>query len=170
MQIIRCLIKKEGSCGRHFRRGADAFIPILFYLYAPEVSSDGARQGGYPAWAGKNPVDPAPGGWDWPKKSWPNDCKYVPLLLSELLDKMQKSGWIQRRVNEKDRRKINIFLTEDGLGISQQMIEARRDMVNTVFGVLNAQEQEQLEILLSKLISELEKPSEEELLGEKPVI
>ena len=90
--------------------------------------------------------------------------------LSELLDKMQKSGWIQRRVNEKDRRKINIFLTEDGLGISQQMIEARRDMVNTVFGVLNAQEQEQLEILLSKLISELEKPSEEELLGEKPVI
>ena len=37
--------------------------------------------------------------------------------LSELLDKMQKSGWIQRRVNEKDRRKINIFLTEDGLGI-----------------------------------------------------
>ena len=90
--------------------------------------------------------------------------------LSELLDKMQKSGWIQRRVNEKDRRKINIFLTEDGLGISQQMIEARRDMVNTVFGVLNAQEQEQLEILLSKLISELEKPSKEELLGEKPVI
>lgn len=90
--------------------------------------------------------------------------------LSELLDKMQKSGWIQRRVNEKDRRKINIFLTEDGLGISQQMIEARRDMVNTVFGVLNAQEQEQLEILLSKLISELEKPSEEELSGEKPVI
>ena len=50
------------------------------------------------------------------------------------------------------------------------MIEARRDMVNTVFGVLNAQEQEQLEILLSKLISELEKPSEEELSGEKPVI
>ena len=77
---------------------------------------------------------------------------------------------ILRRVNEKDRRKINIFLTEDGLGISQQMIEARRDMVNTVFGVLNTQEQEQLEILLSKLISELEKPSEEELLGEKPVI
>ena len=47
-----------------------------------------------------------------------------PASLSELLDKMQKSGWIQRRVNEKDRRKINIFLTEDGKGISQQMIEA----------------------------------------------
>ncbi len=72
------------------------------------------------------------------QKSWPNGCKYAA-SLSELLDKMQKSGWIQRRVNEKDRRKINIFLTEDGLGISQQMIEARRDMVNTVFGVLNAQ-------------------------------
>ena len=56
-----------------------------------------------------------------------------PASLSELLDKMQKSGWIQRRVNEKDRRKINIFLTEDGKGISQQMIEARRDMASTVF-------------------------------------
>ena len=85
-----------------------------------------------------------------------------PASLSELLDKMQKSGWIQRRVNEKDRRKINIFLTEDGKGISQQMIEARRDMASTVFGVLNEEEQEQLEMLLSKLISELEKNQGEE--------
>lgn len=85
--------------------------------------------------------------------------------MSELLDKMQKSGWIQRRVNEKDRRKINIFLTEDGKGISQQMIEARRDMASTVFGVLNEEEQEQLEMLLSKLISELEKNQGEEFSG-----
>lgn len=88
-----------------------------------------------------------------------------PASLSELLDKMQKSGWIQRRGNEKDRRKINIFLTEDGKGISQQMIEARRDMASTVFGVLNEEEQEQLEMLLSKLISELEKNQGEEFSG-----
>ena len=77
-----------------------------------------------------------------------------PASLSELLDKMQK-----------DRRKINIFLTEDGKGISQQMIEARRDMASTVFGVLNEDEQEQLEMLLSKLISELEKNQGEEFSG-----
>ena len=40
------------------------------------------------------------------------------------------------------------------------MIEARRDMASTVFGVLNEEEQEQLEMLLSKLISELEKTRE----------
>ena len=37
-----------------------------------------------------------------------------PASLSELLDKMQKSGWIQRQVNERDRRKINVFLTDSG--------------------------------------------------------
>ena len=45
------------------------------------------------------------------------------------------------------------------------MIEARRDMASTVFGVLNEDEQEQLEMLLSKLISELEKNQGEEFSG-----
>ena len=54
---------------------------------------------------------------------------------------------------------------EEGKGISQQMIEARRDMASTVFGVLNEEEQEQLEMLLSKLISELEKNQGEEFSG-----
>ena len=86
-----------------------------------------------------------------------------PASLSELLDKMQKSGWIQRQVNERDRRKINIFLTDSGQIVSEQMIEARRDMANGVFGVLSQEEQMQLETLLSKLISELEDGGKDEM-------
>ena len=86
-----------------------------------------------------------------------------PASLSELLDKMQKSGWIQRQVNERARRKINVFLTDSGQIVSEQMMEARRDMANGVFGVLNPEEQTQLEILLSKLISELEDSGKDEM-------
>lgn len=86
-----------------------------------------------------------------------------PASLSELLDKMQKSGWIQRQVNERDRRKINVFLTDSGQIVSEQMMEARRDMANGVFGVLNQEEQTQLETLLSKLISELEDSGKDEM-------
>ena len=86
-----------------------------------------------------------------------------PASLSELLDKMQKSGWIQRQVNERDRRKINVFLTDSGQIVSEQMMEALRDMANGVFGVLNQEEQTQLETLLSKLISELEDSGKDEM-------
>ncbi len=74
-----------------------------------------------------------------------------PASLSELLDKMQKSGWIERQVNEQDRRKVNIYLTGKGQEISQQMNEARQEMTNKIFGVLSEEEQAQFRTLLSKL-------------------
>lgn len=79
-----------------------------------------------------------------------------PASASELLGKMEKIGWVQRRVNEHDRRKINVFLTEKGKGVSQQMIQARKDMADGMFGALSAEEFSQFQALLDKLIAELE--------------
>ena len=64
---------------------------------------------------------------------------------------MQKSGWIERQVNEQDRRKVNIYLTGKGQEISQQMNEARQEMTNKIFGVLSEEEQAQFRTLLLKL-------------------
>ncbi|MDD3193605.1 MAG: MarR family transcriptional regulator [Oscillospiraceae bacterium] len=97
------------------------------------------------------------------QKELAEELQIRPASLSELLDKMQKSGWVQRRVNEKDRRKINVYLTVAGRDISQQMIEARRETADGIFGVLTAAEQVQLEKLLSKLAVELENPCSEEV-------
>lgn len=84
-----------------------------------------------------------------------------PASLSELLDKMQGSGWIKRQCNEQDRRKVNIYLTEEGMAISEQMIAARREMVNDVFGILTDEERACLDHVLSKLISRMELLCEE---------
>ena len=89
-----------------------------------------------------------------------------PASLSELLDKMQKSGWIQRQVNEADRRKINIRLTKEGEKVSQQMVKARREMADQMFGVLTQQEQGELERILQKLVNGLESCCEEDPAGQ----
>ena len=73
---------------------------------------------------------------------------------------MQKNGWIERRINGEDRRKINIYLTPEGHEVSLQMIEARRDMANSVFGILNKQEQAQFQALLAKLAEGMEKAAD----------
>ncbi len=83
-----------------------------------------------------------------------------PASLSESLDKMQKNGWIERRTNGEDRRRSNIYLTPEGQEVSLQMIEARRDMANSVFGILNKQEQAQFQALLAKLAEGMEKSGE----------
>lgn len=76
--------------------------------------------------------------------------------LSELLDKMQKNGWIERKNNENDRRKINIYLTNEGREISLQNREARHEMAETVFGILSDGEKETLKNLLDRLADSLQ--------------
>ncbi|MBQ3241746.1 MAG: MarR family transcriptional regulator [Oscillospiraceae bacterium] len=76
--------------------------------------------------------------------------------LSELLDKMQKNGWIVRKNNENDRRKINIHITEEGKAVSEQNREARNEMAEKMFGVLSDAEKETLKKLFERLDESLQ--------------
>ena len=76
--------------------------------------------------------------------------------LSELLDKMQKNGWIVRKNNEHDRRKINIHITEEGKAVSEQNREARNEMAEKMFGVLSDAEKETLKKLFERLDESLQ--------------
>lgn len=80
-----------------------------------------------------------------------------PASASELLGKMEKMGWITRKTNEYDKRKTNVFLTEKGEEVSQQMIDTRRGIAEEIFGALDTAEREQFGLLLDKLVQKLER-------------
>ncbi len=45
-----------------------------------------------------------------------------PITLVRLLDRMQKSGWVERRPDPQDRRANGIFLTAKVSGITKEML------------------------------------------------
>lgn len=76
--------------------------------------------------------------------------------LSELLGKLDKSGWIRRRPGENDRRTIDIELTEEGENTLGSIGNERAEMAEEVFGALNEEELRQFHGLLGKLIDDWE--------------
>ncbi|MDR1045781.1 MAG: MarR family transcriptional regulator [Candidatus Adiutrix sp.] len=76
--------------------------------------------------------------------------------LSELLNKLEKPGWIRRRPNEEDKRTIDIMLTEEGENMLRSVGDDRAEMAEEVFGSLSQDELVQLHSLLGKLIGDWE--------------
>ena len=77
-----------------------------------------------------------------------------PGSASEVLAKLEAAGLIQRTANDKDRRTINISLTEEGR-IAAQEAYAKRDKVrHELMSNLNETEQEELLKLLEKLTAD----------------
>jgi Transcriptional regulators len=82
--------------------------------------------------------------------------------LSELLTKLDKSGWIRRRPNETDKRTMDIELTEEGEKMLNSIGNERTVMAEEVFGALDEEELRQLHGLLGKLIDDWETRFESE--------
>ena len=77
-----------------------------------------------------------------------------PGSASEVLAKLEAAGLIQRTANDKDRRTINISLTEEGR-IAAQEAYAKRDKVrHELMSNLNETEREELLKLLEKLTAD----------------
>jgi DNA-binding MarR family transcriptional regulator len=76
--------------------------------------------------------------------------------LTELLNKLEKSGYITRTPSEADRRAFMVKLTEAGAAATEEAEENQPDM-EKLFDALNDQEQEQFSGYVERLITELEK-------------
>ena len=77
-----------------------------------------------------------------------------PGSASEVLAKLEAAGLITRTANDKDRRTINISLTEEGR-IAAEEAYAKRDKVrHELMSNLNETEQEELLKLLEKLTAD----------------
>lgn len=75
-----------------------------------------------------------------------------PASVSELLMKLEHKDLVLREKDEQDRRSIKVWLTEDGRSL---LAEPSDESVNP-FQALSSEEQEQLRILLSKLLVDWE--------------
>lgn len=80
--------------------------------------------------------------------------------LGELLGKLERNGYITRTPSEKDRRVMNIRLTDDGSKAAEEL-GGKQDDVNQIFSCLSDEEQAMLSDYLERLINALEKTFEE---------
>ncbi|MBP8613233.1 MAG: MarR family transcriptional regulator [Firmicutes bacterium] len=72
---------------------------------------------------------------------------------TDLVDRMEKNGYVNRQRDAEDRRVIRLFITEKGEEIIHEVIMARRRYVDQILKQLSAEETEQLATSLEKLHS-----------------
>ncbi len=72
------------------------------------------------------------------------------------IDRMERDGLVRRARNEHDRRQINIFLTEKGRALRDQLIPSVLDGNALVTKGFTESEQNQLFALLHRMIASLE--------------
>ncbi len=76
--------------------------------------------------------------------------------LSEVLDKLEAGGLVERRQNERDRRQSDVVITDQGLEKARKVEEARRNRAEALLAGLSQEEQQNLSGLLGKLIAGME--------------
>ena len=73
-----------------------------------------------------------------------------PGSLSELVGKLEDKGLITRQRDVTDKRRVNLYLTEEGL--ASLLSPARLDEADQRFSALTGEEQSTLKSLLTKLL------------------
>ena len=76
---------------------------------------------------------------------------YAPRTVTEAIDGLERDGLVRREPDTLDRRAKRISLTPAGILAVEGAEASRLDYVEDVFGVLNAQEREEIVRLVSKL-------------------
>ena len=74
-----------------------------------------------------------------------------PGSASEILSKLEGSGWIVRTQNESDRRTTDISLTDSGREIAEEALRQRRKRHEEMFSCLSGEEKQELLSLLDKV-------------------
>jgi DNA-binding MarR family transcriptional regulator len=72
------------------------------------------------------------------------------------LDALEKAGWIQRRADADDRRRVSIEVTKAGMAIWRRAMALRGQAEDTLLGPLSAEERVTLSGLLKALTVTLE--------------
>ena len=73
---------------------------------------------------------------------------------SELINKLEDDGYIERKVDESDKRATLLFLTEKGQARAAEVADERAAMFEDVFSKLTDEEKQTLSDLLDKLLAE----------------
>ena len=74
-----------------------------------------------------------------------------PGSASEILSKLEGSGWIVRTQNESDRRTTDISLTDSGREVAEEALRQRRKRHEEMFSCLSGEEKQELLSLLDRV-------------------
>lgn len=78
-----------------------------------------------------------------------------PASLTDLLEKLEKDGLVNRIRDDNDRRIIRVTITDHGRQIVKQNMKARRQMEDWMFGSLSKNEIDSLQAIMQKMTSSL---------------
>lgn len=84
-----------------------------------------------------------------------------PASLGELVNKLQQNGYVEKRANEKDKRVSNVYITEEGRRVTEDVVQKRKEFVQNIFSGLSEDEVNQLSVLIDKLVDSMEESSDE---------
>ena len=73
--------------------------------------------------------------------------------MTNRLDRLERAGLVERRPNPKDRRGTIVGLSDRGLELIDRAVEAHLENEHRVLSGLNAEEKQQLNVLLAKLLA-----------------
>ena len=76
--------------------------------------------------------------------------------MTNRIDQLEKAGWVIRKVNPEDGRGFLVSLTQEGLELINQVIEAHVENQKRLVSCLSQQEQQALNQLLKVFLNTLE--------------
>lgn len=78
-----------------------------------------------------------------------------PVTVTQLIDRLERSGWVSREAHENDRRAFRLHLTEQADPILSKLWALAREARAEAMRGLSEQEQQQLESLLLRVKANL---------------
>lgn len=81
----------------------------------------------------------------------------APRTVTEAIDGLERDGLVRRTPHPSDRRAKLIAITEEGRRVIESTEPLRKQLADSVFGGLDAEEREQLGRILAKLTAAMDK-------------
>ena len=72
--------------------------------------------------------------------------------MTRMLDRLEQKNLLMRQRSEADRRQVRLVLTVDGQALADQLPEIGANAMNQLAGAITAQELQQLEQILKKIL------------------
>lgn len=84
-------------------------------------------------------------------------CHVEPATITSILNGMEKAGLIYRKQNEKDKRILNVYLTEEGILKQKQVKDIFAYVDEVCFKGFSEEEKEKAISLIARIATNLEK-------------
>ena len=75
--------------------------------------------------------------------------------LTRILDQMDQKGWVERRIDPEDRRRVRVHLTDTGKGLAKSLVEDAKIHEQKLLGILKDTDAARLKPALLALLAHL---------------